>query len=435
MSNTTHQRSHLTFGNASRAQDLPAPAAANDAARLADINATNVNAAGAVMETDYGALTLLVANANATPIQLPMGNATMVGRQTGGNITAIPQVSGGEITAGTETALRGYSPADLVNFVSTHGGAGGSTDLSARNETGSTLNKGTMVYLSGYSTGTSQALLSPASGLNETAANVVGFMKANLGNGTTSSTAVQTMGFLGGLDTSAYAQGDGLWPSVVTAGGWQNYPGPFAKKAAIVAYSHASSGVILILPSANVFQSGLSGAGMVPLYARTLSVADGTINMDGIFSGGYPMYRIAFNAKVGTDGAVPLVMLRDATPADVSGTYYTGFQFTYLNAATAGGTTSNQSGATGYKLVGSSGVGNAGQEMVEFVLDIMPAQTLTSKSLRGHGVYYNPSGDMIGHLVEGNVETATAIKGISIRLDTGSFAIGSSFYAWGMKAS
>jgi len=37
----------------------------------------------------------------------------------------IAQVSGAEITAGTETALRTYSPADVKNFVDTHGGWGG----------------------------------------------------------------------------------------------------------------------------------------------------------------------------------------------------------------------------------------------------------------------------------------------------------------------
>lgn len=46
--------------------------------------------------------------------------------------TQVGQVSGGEITAGTETALRTYSPADVKSFVDTHAGGGGdlsSTDI------------------------------------------------------------------------------------------------------------------------------------------------------------------------------------------------------------------------------------------------------------------------------------------------------------------
>ena len=37
----------------------------------------------------------------------------------------VAQVSGGEITAGTETAIRRYSPADIAAMASTHGGGGG----------------------------------------------------------------------------------------------------------------------------------------------------------------------------------------------------------------------------------------------------------------------------------------------------------------------
>lgn len=52
-------------------------------------DATNVNAAGAVMETDYNAHTILAATADDTPAALTVGEQTLVGRITEGNIAAL----------------------------------------------------------------------------------------------------------------------------------------------------------------------------------------------------------------------------------------------------------------------------------------------------------------------------------------------------------
>lgn len=52
-------------------------------------DATNVNAAGAVMESDYNAHTVLYATTDNTPAALTVGEQTVVGRATGGNITAL----------------------------------------------------------------------------------------------------------------------------------------------------------------------------------------------------------------------------------------------------------------------------------------------------------------------------------------------------------
>lgn len=57
---------------------------------LADVtDATNVNAAGAVMESDYNAQTILAATADNTPAALTVGEQTLVGRITAGNIAAL----------------------------------------------------------------------------------------------------------------------------------------------------------------------------------------------------------------------------------------------------------------------------------------------------------------------------------------------------------
>ncbi len=52
------------------------------------------------------------------------------------------QITSGEITAGTETALRSYSPADVVSLIDEHAEGGGSVDLTPipeYTETGATL--------------------------------------------------------------------------------------------------------------------------------------------------------------------------------------------------------------------------------------------------------------------------------------------------------
>lgn len=57
---------------------------------LADVtDATNVDAAGAVMETDYDANTILAATTDNTPVTLTVGEETFVGRITSGNIAAL----------------------------------------------------------------------------------------------------------------------------------------------------------------------------------------------------------------------------------------------------------------------------------------------------------------------------------------------------------
>ena len=49
-------------------------------------DATNVNAAGAVMEADFNANTILAANTDNTPSALTVAEDTLIGRETGGNI-------------------------------------------------------------------------------------------------------------------------------------------------------------------------------------------------------------------------------------------------------------------------------------------------------------------------------------------------------------
>lgn len=57
-------------------------------------DATNVNDAGAVMETDFNANTILAANADNTPLPLPIAEQEMFGRITAGNMKGLSPTEG-----------------------------------------------------------------------------------------------------------------------------------------------------------------------------------------------------------------------------------------------------------------------------------------------------------------------------------------------------
>lgn len=69
-------------------------------------DAANVNAAGAVMEADYNAQTILQATSDNTPVALTVGEQRIVGRITSGNITAL---TGAQVMA----LLSGQAGADF----------------------------------------------------------------------------------------------------------------------------------------------------------------------------------------------------------------------------------------------------------------------------------------------------------------------------------
>ena len=85
-----------------------------DAADVTD--ATNVDAAGAVMEADFNAQTVLAATADNTPAALTVGEQTLVGRKTSGNVAALAKADvltiinvedGADVTDATNVAAAG----------------------------------------------------------------------------------------------------------------------------------------------------------------------------------------------------------------------------------------------------------------------------------------------------------------------------------------
>jgi hypothetical protein len=90
------------------------------------------------------------------------------------------------------------------------------TEIIVRNSTGSTLTKGTIVYLSG-ATGNRPNALRAQAHTEATSSKTIGMVEADIPNN--SDGYVATNGTLHNLDTSAFTAGDAVWLSATTAGG------------------------------------------------------------------------------------------------------------------------------------------------------------------------------------------------------------------------
>jgi hypothetical protein len=89
------------------------------------------------------------------------------------------------------------------------------TEIIVRNSTGSTLTKGTIVYLSG-ATGNRPNAVRAQAHTEATSSRTIGIVEANIANN--SDGYVATNGTLHDLDTSAFTAGDAVWLSATTAG-------------------------------------------------------------------------------------------------------------------------------------------------------------------------------------------------------------------------
>jgi len=103
--NTNFNMDDLSDGSTNAAITLTQETKLNGIETLADVtDGTNVNAAGAVMETDYNANTILGAHTDDTPIPIAIGNERMFGRLDGGQMAAL-------------------SPSDVRGFLNVEDGA------------------------------------------------------------------------------------------------------------------------------------------------------------------------------------------------------------------------------------------------------------------------------------------------------------------------
>lgn len=116
-----------------------------------------------------------------------------------------------------------------------------------RNSTGTTMTKGTVVYLSG-ATGFRPNAVRAQANSEPTSSKTFGFVVADIPNN--SDGYVACNGTLHDLDTSAFTAGDALWLSPTTAGGWTTTVPSEPNHSVFLGYvarSHPTQGRVVIL--------------------------------------------------------------------------------------------------------------------------------------------------------------------------------------------
>ena len=162
------------------------------------------------------------------------------------NITEF-QLAGGTGTEGTFSWNDDEKTADLIQN-GTVLQLGQETQYNVRNNTGATIADGTVVYASGTIGASGRITIAkfPNDGTISTK-RIIGVTTEEIANGADGK--VTHFGKVRGIDTSAFSEGDILYPSTTTAGAFQNTlpDAPLARTAiAFVISSHATTGTIQV---------------------------------------------------------------------------------------------------------------------------------------------------------------------------------------------
>lgn len=150
------------------------------------------------------------------------------------------------------TGALGYTPGDMLKSIYDYDNDGvvdsaERTEIIVRNSTGSTLTKGTVVYLSGATGNRPNALRAQANS-EATSSKTFGFVVSDIADN--SDGYVACAGTLHDLDTSAFADGVALWLSPSVAGGWTTTVPSEPNHSVFLGYvarSHPTQGRVVIL--------------------------------------------------------------------------------------------------------------------------------------------------------------------------------------------
>lgn len=170
------------------------------------------------------------------------------GKVLGTDGSVLSWVSGGGISSvasadGSVTVTTTSGAVDLSVAV-----AASTTNVicQVRNTTGSTLTKGTAVYISG-ATGQNPTVSKAIATGDATSAQTLGLMSADLANN--SNGYVTVIGLISNLNTSAYSDGDQLYLSGVTAGtltATKTYAPTHLVYVAVVEHAHPTQGKLFV---------------------------------------------------------------------------------------------------------------------------------------------------------------------------------------------
>ena len=181
------------------------------------------------------------------------------------------------------------------------------TQIIVRNSTGSTLTKGTVVYLSG-ATGNRPNAVRAQAHTEATSSKTIGIVVANISNN--SDGFVATNGTLHDLDTSAFTAGDAVWLSAATAGAFTSTIPAEPNHTVFIGYiarSHPTQGRIVILIQNGYELNELHGVQIASeanndlLVYETSSTLWKNKSISTIF-GGTPLITVPTLAQVTTAG-------------------------------------------------------------------------------------------------------------------------------------
>ena len=171
--------------------------------------------------------------ATASTTYAPLASPALTGTPTAPTATSTDESTQIATTAFVHSALEGATVSATTSVLAT-----------VRNETGSTLTAGTVVYISGASG--NKALVSKALATGEsTSAGTYGLIQNNISNNNNGTAVIA--GVISGLNTNAYADGTKLYLSPTTAGEWTSTK-PSAPDhmvyIGVVTRQHATQGTI-----------------------------------------------------------------------------------------------------------------------------------------------------------------------------------------------
>jgi len=170
----------------------------------------------------------------------PLTNAEVDANFTGLNTDKV------ETVTSTDASILFTKVGTNIDLVVSQNSPASSLVTAVRNNTGSTLTKGTAVYISG-ATGQQPTVSKAIATSNATSAQTLGLITADLSNN--SNGFVTVIGVVSEIDTSAYTDGDQLYLSGTTAGtltATKPYAPTHLVYVAIVEYAHAVHGKLLV---------------------------------------------------------------------------------------------------------------------------------------------------------------------------------------------
>jgi hypothetical protein len=236
---------------------------------------------------------------------------------------------------------------------------GQETQLKVYNNTGSTITKGSPVYITSTSSGFTYPLVALAKADNQTTGAAIGLVNQDIP--TASAGYVVISGIVNGVNTGAFTVGDTLYVSPYSAGQLMNTypPTGYAVKIGVVAYSNTPNGNIYVSQSNAYVVSG----GIIGQVAITNGGTNGTATptAGAIAYGTGTAY--AFSAA-GTSGQVltsngssaPTWSAPSASITITDDTSTVSTRYPLFAAATSGTTSTEYTSSTKLQFVPSTGV-------------------------------------------------------------------------------